>query len=95
VPNNNAWSVIGAAVAVVTVFVLTALLNFFGTGNAWPTTMQGWATIVVPALCAGLLAVLTPHYSVSEARTGARLINTQHGDAPVVDKAGLQPERKV
>ena len=86
-PNNNTWSIIGGAVAIVAVFVLTALLKFFATGAAWPTTGEGWLAIVLPAWCAGRLAVLTPHYSSSEARTGFRLINTAKGDTPVVDKA--------
>jgi hypothetical protein len=92
-PINNTFSLIGGAAATILVFVLTDLLNFFNSGRDWPTTTQGWLAIILPALCAGLLAVLTPHYAVSEVRTGARLIDTARGDAPVYDKQKLAPPK--
>ena len=83
-PINNQWAIIGAAIATIATFVLNALLNFFATGNPWPVDAGGWAKIVIPALCAGAAAVLSPHYSVSEAKTGHRDIDSGR-DAPVFD----------
>jgi hypothetical protein len=85
VPINNNWALIGAALATIAVFVLNALINFFGSGMPWPDTTTGWLHLILPALCAGILAAITPHYSISEARTGRRMINAPARDAPVLD----------
>lgn len=68
-PKNNTWALIGAAATTVIVFVLSALIKFFASGSNWPTTVEGWLQLILPALCAGVLAALTPYY--------------QHGQQPL------------
>lgn len=83
-PRNNTWAVIGAVLTTIAVFVLTDLLTFLNSGAIWPADMNGWLHLIVPSLIAGVLATLTPHYSLSERATGFRVINTT-SDAPVID----------
>lgn len=84
VPRNNTGAVYGAVLITVAVFVLTDLLNFFNSGAPLPTDMNGWLHLVVPSVLAGLLASLTPHYSLTERSTGLRIIDSSK-DAPVLD----------
>jgi hypothetical protein len=83
-PKNNYGAVVGAVLVTVAVFVLTDLSKFFQSGSPWPTDVDGWLQLVVPSIVVGLLAALTPHYSMSERTTGFRVINTAN-DAPVLD----------
>lgn len=61
-PKSNTWALIGAGITTVVVFVLNFLLQFFASGKSWPTTVDGWVTLLLPAVCAGVLAALTPYY---------------------------------
>jgi len=61
-PKNNTWALIGAGATTVIVFILGALIQFFASDQPWPATAQGWLQLLLPALCAGLLAAITPYY---------------------------------
>lgn len=82
-PVNNVWATIGAVLTAVAVIVLQALVDFFRTGAAFPTTLDGWVVALAPGVAAGLLALLTPHYSISEQKTGSRVMRAGR-DAQVV-----------
>ena len=84
-PQSNRWATLGAIGVTVLVFVCQTLVRFFGTGEPWPLTSQGWAMLIFPAIVAGLLAALTPNLSVSEAKLGYR--RTGPNDAPVLNTA--------
>src|SRR5256885_4161201 len=52
-----------------TLFPYTTLFR----SDPWPMTTQGWLMLILPALAAGLLAVLTPSGSVHELQHGYRV----------------------
>jgi len=83
-PRNNTWAVIGALITTIAVFVLTDLLTFFNSGAIWPVDVNGWTHLIVPSIVAGALAAITPHYSVTEQKTGLRIIDSSK-DTPVLD----------
>ena len=57
--DSNLAAAYGAALVTIVVAVLSALLKFFESGQAWPTTVDGWVHLLLPALVAGVLAALT------------------------------------
>lgn len=84
-PDKNNWAVIGAVGTSAVVFLLTALTQFFATGQAWPADLPGWEHILIPPVVAGALAALVPRYSNTERKLGFR--KTGPRDAPVLNTA--------
>ena len=67
--DSNLAAAYGAALVTIVVAVLSALLKFFESGQAWPTTVDGWVHLLLPALVAGVLAALTPYVQRQRAPT--------------------------
>lgn len=57
----NLAALYGAILVTVAVTVLSDLTRWFATQQPWPTTAEGWLHVLLPSLCAGLLAALTPY----------------------------------
>lgn len=75
-PKSNTWALIGAALVTVIVAVLNYLLQFFASGKSWPTDIHGWVVLLLPALCAGVLAALTPYYQRNSSNEDVKVSNT-------------------
>ncbi len=60
-PKSNGGAALGGALVAFVLIVLQALADFFATGQTWPVTADGWVRLLLPAVVAGLLAMLTPY----------------------------------
>jgi len=81
-PKSNAGAGMGAAATIVLVFVMQQVAIELGAGHIPIPDEWRWTVPILTALCAGVLAVLTPYYSMAEQATGRREVHSPP-DAPV------------